>query len=272
MRKSPFQERNQRIGNWSNWSAQKNNLEFVSEALVTMKQLGVGNDGEFAIVLIGSRDLPGVTLRQAQSVLRWDRRPSFWSHAFLINSKWNGKSNIGKLPIVGVPLYSRAGAFPDPKNNGVVTATLDAYADPKIDANIALLSVAKTTEMGPKSLDKKLIRTLRARVNDPNADRLRYELWDSLCAWNRYLWSSGDASNPLRNNIPVPATAFVEMVYEAINLDLVPGASERNSAPEHIWNTSHWWLQHQATDEGFDQPYTTCGCFAIRDPGCSTLD
>ena len=81
-----------------------------------------GHDGLALIGLVGSCDLPGVTLRRAQSILRWDRRPSLWSHAFLSSSPQDGDAAIRE-----VALHSRSGAFPEPADNAVTPATLAHY-------------------------------------------------------------------------------------------------------------------------------------------------
>jgi hypothetical protein len=59
---------------------------------------------------------------------------------------------------------------------------------------------------------------------------------------------------------------MVEYCFEEIQLDLAPGASERNSAPEHLWNGARWW----STEFGeFDRPIS--GRYLLRDPRCSVL-
>jgi hypothetical protein len=88
------------------------NLAFFAE---TIEELG--GDGTAMIGLVGSGDLPGVALRRAQSILRWDRRPSLWSHAFLVVEDG----------IREVTLHSRAGHFPEPADNAITQATLEHY-------------------------------------------------------------------------------------------------------------------------------------------------
>ncbi len=280
MRRSPATQRNHELGDWSKWAETNNNLKFFGEALKVMAgEFNVGNRGLMTIGLVGSRDIPGVTLRQAQSVLRWDRRPSLWSHAFLIGDTWNGRAtSLARLPIYEVPLFPRTGIFPKPEMNGLNTeATLGNYEDPELDANVALLAVSRRAKKEDGSvtieaMQQAEVDAVAKRAEDPNYDRLRYDLWDTLSAWQQYLWSGGRGTNPLSADIPVPASAYVEMTFEAIGLDLVPGASERNSAPEHIWNAAVWWHQKDSkekTDD--DSPYVLTGCFALRDRGCSLL-
>jgi hypothetical protein len=272
MRRSIATQRNHHFGNWTEWAKRKSNGTFFKEALQTLRRYGLG-DGAMIIGLVGSRTIPGVTLRHAQRVLRWDRKPSYWSHAFLLARDWDGQEPVARLPIIEAPLFPRNGRFPDPATNAVTTATtLGAYGDRELDANVALISVCRNQPgQPPAALDREEIAQLTQRAAEPNFDRQRYDLWDQLCVWQQYLWSDATLDNPLMAGHPVPATAFVEMVFEAIGLDLVPNASARNSAPEHLWTAFHWWLQ-QDLREHSDEPgaFVTAGCFALRDPGCAT--
>jgi len=227
VRHSGSTERNPNVVDWSETHADKDNLEFFADALAMLSDKGTGNDGFMTIGLLGQRDLPGVTLRGAQAILRWDLRPSLWSHVFLIDAAGGFEADT---PIREVTLYSRSGEFPDPANNGVTTGTLGLYRRPELDANVALLAV----DMTPEDVQQVALRA----KEDPNLDRIRFDLWEMLGIWQSYLWSSGARSNPLRDGVPIFSSAFVEYCFEAIRVDLSPGASERNSAPEHVWNTA----------------------------------
>jgi hypothetical protein len=128
-----------------------------------------------------------------------------------------------------------------------------------VDANAALLAVsASEGERGAVE---------RRAMHEPNLDRLRYDLWQTLGVWQTYLWAAGGAPNPLEEGFPVASSAFLEYCFEAIQLDLAPAASERNSAPEHIWNTAVWWHQEFAK-----LGRTITGAFVLRDPRCTLLD
>lgn len=273
MRRSHHRNRNSRLGDWSEWAAKRDNIEFFSTALDVLSERKLGN-GLMAIGLIGSCNLPGVTVRNAQAVLRWDRRPSLWSHAFLIAKPRAG--NVGRLPLLEVPLFPRSGRFPRPELNGVHRdATLSSYADPGLDANVALLAVARKSENGRTALKQKEIKAVSERALDFNYDRMRFDLWRDLAVWQRYLWSEWEGRNPLLEDVPIPASAYVEMAYEALGMDLVPGASERNSAPEHLWNAAVWWHQEDEEEEKrveMEDGFEMVGCYALRDRGCSLRD
>jgi hypothetical protein len=213
-----------------------------------------------AIGLLGQRDLPGVTLRRAQSILRWDLRPSLWSHAFLFADALTPDPEVLKAaPIREVSIHSRTGVFPDPAVNAVGESALRYYVRADVDANAGLVVV----EMDEAEVEAVAHRALV----DPNQDRMRYDLWRMLGIWESYMWSAGALPNPLRQGHPVFSSAFVEYCYEAIRLDLAPGASERNSAPEHIWNAAKWWY------ENFESLGRTIRCYCVlRDQGAAVLD
>ncbi len=131
LRHSQSDTQNPNVTNWSEKYASTDNSAFFTDAIA---DLSGDQDGLGLIGLVGSSDLPGVALRRAQSILRWDRRPSLWSHAFLL---------VGGGEIREVALHSRAGHFPEPADNAITAATLDHYASPRLDANVALLSVRR---------------------------------------------------------------------------------------------------------------------------------
>jgi hypothetical protein len=211
-------------------------------------------DGVGLIGLVGSCDLPGVAMRRAQSILRWDRRPSLWSHAFLIVEPIrNGDAEIREVAV-----HSRSGQFPEPAYNAVTKARLSHYASPRVDANVALLSVRMTEE-------ERAAVVARA-VEDPNLDRLRFDLFETLGYWQAYLWTRG-TPNPLEQGIPVHSSALVEYCFEAIALDLTPGANDRNSAPEHLWNSARWW-----SEEFGELNRQIRGRYVLRDQHCTVLN
>lgn len=255
MRHSTSKRENSRIKEWKSY-AHKDNLEFFADALKALDKEGVGNGGRMVIGLVGSRDMPGVTLRQAQSILRWDLRPSLWSEAFVIADRIKpGAKNLAAAPTLAASLHPRIADFPKPENNGVSEVPLGLYANPRLDANVALLAVNMSDEEADLVVK---------RAHDPNLDRVRFNLWETLGVWQCYLWSFGQRPNPLRESYPIASSFFIEYCFEGIQLDLSPGASERNSAPEHIWNGAKWWQQ---TLESVNRNIT--GYYVLRDKGCS---
>lgn len=263
IRNSGTGTRNPNIVEWSEEPERQeryehSNTAFFSDAIRGLEEQGYGDGGYLSIGFVGQRDLPGVMLRRAQAILRWDLRPSLWSHTFLVTSPLV-EGRLEELRLSEVAIHSRSGAFPDPANNAVVSGRLGSYDRPQLDANVGLVAVRMSEEDRPK---------VAARAKgDFNRERLRYDLWETLGTWQSYFWSAGNVPNPLREGVPMFSSAFIEYCFEAILLDLSPGASERNSAPEHLWNSAVWW------HEGFSAlNHEMAGYFFVRDPGCSVAD
>lgn len=256
MRHSRTAKGNSQIEKWEGYE-QKDNLTFFTDALNALNEAKVGNGGLMVIGLVGSRDLPGVTLRQAQTVLRWDLRPSYWSDAFLVAEALQADGDVSDLVTLSASLHPRIAEFPKPENNGVSQGTLRLYADPRLDANIALLAV------NMKEGEAERVAEFAA---NPNLDRIRFNFWEMLGVWQSYLWAFGQRPNPLREGHPIASSSFVEYCFEAIQLDLTPGASERNSAPEHLWNGAKWWTETLNTRKRH-----VTGFCVLRDKGCTLL-
>jgi hypothetical protein len=237
--------------------AQSDNLTFFSAALRRLRDQDLGAPAQAYIGLVGQCDLPGVALRRAQAELRWDRRPSLWSHAFVLGTASAG-ADLARAPVFEVSLHSRSGRFPEPENNAVTEGWLGLYGGQTVDANAALIAVG-VDHADLEAIDERAARKF-------NLDRLRYNLWDTLGVWQAYLWTPG-APNPLREGFPVFSSAFVEYCFEAIELDLSPGASERNSAPEHLWNAARYWPEAFA-----EAGHQIAGACVLRDLRCGVLD
>src|SRR4051812_48855423 len=117
MRYSGTDEENPALRDWSADYASRDNIAFFRDVLATIGR--EANGGLMAIGLLGSRDLPGVTLRTAQSILRWDLRPSLWSHAFLVAQRVAPDDDVARVHVLDVPVHDRTGRFPRPERNGV---------------------------------------------------------------------------------------------------------------------------------------------------------
>jgi len=235
----------------------QDNRKFFQAALSALGNAPSG-EGRVFIGFIGSRDLPGVTLRRAQSILRWDLRPSLWSHTFILTSASMDQSAGSGSPMVyHVPFDTRSAEFHAPEDNAVIKSSLDIFADRQRDANVGLISV---------SLPEADVKKVSDRCEDPNLDRIRYNFWDALGIWQSYFWSFGLRGNPLRDGCPIPAASFIEYCFEALALDITPGASERNSAPEHLWNAAKFWYEAYATKD-----HVIAGQYVLRDVGCSVI-
>lgn len=257
MRYSQNPVRNPGIRDWTVRYQKRTNLQFFHDAFATLQKEGIGNQGLMTVGLVGSRDIPGHLLRMAQNTLRWDLRPSYWSHAFVVADRVTARTSLRSLRILEVALHPRNGQFPRPEQNGVNEGMLGHYEHSLVDANVALVAVA---------MSEKEAHELRQRARSWNLDRIRYNFWNMLAAWQAYVWLQHSKPNPLQEGVPIAASSYIEFIYERLGIEVTPGASSRSSAPEHLWNAACWW--HKAFKE---QGRNVMGMFVLRDPGCALL-
>jgi hypothetical protein len=243
-----------RVGDLTKQFRGRPNRAFFSAA---WKELSKFRRPRVMIGLVGQRNLPGVAQRRAQSILRWDLRPSLWSHAFIVIP--GAGRNPANFHVREVALHSPSGEFPEPADNGVTNSSLGDYDDPTVNANGALITLP-LSDKEAKDIEYRAVR-------DPNLDRPRYDFWRALGVWQSYFWTQSASPNPLLEGFPMFSSAFVEYCFEAIQLDLAPAASEQNSAPEHLWNSAVWWTREFKQMERAIEK-----AFVIRDPNCAVLD
>ena len=200
------------------------------------------------ILLVGARDYKSILLRHAQACLRWDRRPSYWSHAALVLG-WPD-SGLSSAHGVEVTLEPEDSWLQVPEWNGVTTFRLARYLDQHKYPNLCFAAVsflpAKGAKHGgrkrrglPAAPDPKV--SIEHAARQPNLDRLRYPFWDWLGVWSRYAHSPQATPNPVVDSVPIPGAALCEYAFEAGALDLTPGATAPNATPEHFWSTLRFW-------------------------------
>jgi hypothetical protein len=227
--------------------------------------------GIAAIGLSGEFGLIGYTIRRAQELIRVDHTPSNWSHAFLfasalsedaatmrsqLNSPWIWESSLEPSPV-----FNR---FAD--LNGVSPRRLADFRHSKFRffaahnvPNVAVIAIALTPEEREKVLH---------RAADPDVDQLHYDIQALRGAWFVHLSDRASHRNPLIDGIPVFSSAYVQLAYGAVGIDLAPGAHQRNTAPEHIWQAVKYLSQSfQVPDPktGALEPRPVAAWYCLRD-------
>jgi len=220
-------------------SEAEGNLAFVEAAL----EAAGAQAGPGSLLLVGGNDLKSLALRRAQAAIRFDRRPSQWSHAAII-VRWDRK-NIGSSTGVEVAIDPADPASQVPERNGVTEFQLSRYLDESAYPNVSLSFV----KFDPRLAKDRTQRLLEALAN-PNLDRLRYPFWDLLGRWAQFVFEPIGESNPLLDNTPLPAAAFCEYVYDAAGVDLTPGATGNYSSPEVLYATMKHWRDSVEATEG----------------------
>jgi hypothetical protein len=213
-------------------SATKNsNKPFFDTVSAALK----GQPPQAMVLLVGGSDWRSLGLRHAQATLRFDRRPSAWSHAALILD-WDG-DNVARSSGVEASLDPEQPQLHVPERDGVTAFSLRRYFDALHYPNVCL--AAFTPPAGPEG-ESGLARISEAARN-PQRDGIRFPVWDAFGAWHHYLYQPYKCRNPLLDGLGVPSALLCEAALEAAGVPAAPGATEIQIAPEHLWATfKHW--------------------------------
>jgi hypothetical protein len=243
-----------------------------------------------ALLLVGGRDPLALAVRRAQGLLRYDRRPSYWSHAALLLG-WPGDP-AGAFG-VEVALDARSARHQTPERNGVTSFRLARYLNKSRYPNLGVFLIefapdaaASTPERAPDAPasapeyapDVAAEGTRAARPSrglsdviaaalEPNRERTRYPWWDNLAPWARYAYAPDATPNPLLEGVPLPAASLCEYAYGAAGIDLVPGATANHTCPELLWATMRRWAR-RLEDIG---ALRINGFAVLRDPHATPL-
>ncbi len=187
------------------------------------------------VVLAGGRDVASFRLRVAQSHLRGDMLPSYWSDCALLNVE---QGDFSRARFFNLPLFQPATASYAPMRNGLIELPLKQLPSQKQFPNLALLAIPVPQE---KILES-LAAYQRARVS--------YDAVENILPWLAYVWGAGNAANPLMQHIGFPSAMMLNQLFSAQGFDLAPGVNANLSAPETFWSgVKHWQAYYSNTQE-----------------------
>jgi len=194
------------------------------------------------VALLGGSDTMAYRVRIAQSHLRPDMLPSYWSESILVELKGDSVKGARALH---VPLLQ-----PDRQDfatisNGVITRPLRDFDDPQRFPNIALIALPIPQAEILKQVEK-------FKKSRPSLDALEHVL-----RWLAFAWGAARTPNPLHDNYGLPSACMLETVFGAAGLDLTPGLESRTSCPEAIWVAARYWQDYFKEFRG-DSPV---GCY-----------
>lgn len=192
-------------------------------------ELRTGDKKNTYVLLLGGSDTMAFRLRVAQSHLREDMLPSFWSEALLLDLT---NHKIAGANAIYVPLIQPEGPAFSPRNNGVVVRPLQDFDNPDCYPNVAMIAF-------PVSQSDILKYVEKFRKSRSTLDALEH-----VVRWLAYTWGSGQTSNPLYENYGLPSACMLETVFAAANLDITPGLESRVSCPEAIWVAARFWQSY----------------------------
>lgn len=202
----------------------ESNTQWGERAIVQMKTGGL--EEWTYLALLGGNDSMAFRLRVAQSHLRSDMLPSYWSESILVELKAN---SVAKAQAIHVPLIQPEAPQFSTRTNGVVVRPLTDFDDPQRFPNIALIAL-------PVAQAEILEKVESFRRSRSTLDALEHVL-----RWLAFAWGAARTGNPLHENYGLPSACMLETVCSAASFDLTPGLEARASCPEAIWVAALFW-------------------------------
>lgn len=209
--------------------------------------------GPSGVLLVGGTSLVDFRLRFAQSGLRNDLTPSYWSSCGVLATEGT---------LLSVPLQSDD-VSDVPRTNAVRYLSIEDMDDPLWWPNIAVLRFSSDDQ------------AIQAQASSLADRRTVIDLPELLLAWLAYVWGAADADNPLLHSKGVPGAALVAAAHALVGIEVTPGLSSAASCPEAIWQAVKWWHEYYAETEqlGGGQPgrVVPTGICGVRQPSAAIL-
>jgi hypothetical protein len=200
-----------------------------------------GPDNWTYIALLGGTDTSAFRIRSAQSILRRDMLPSFWSEAILVKL---ASASLMDAQATYVPLVQPEGPTYSPFENGVISQPLELFKDIEQYPNIALIALPVPQE------------NIMRHMETFKRSRSTLDALEHVLRWLAYTWGVARTTNPLHENYGLPSACMLETVCAAEDFDLTPGLESRASCPEAIWSAAIYWHEYYAkTGDGQKVPY-----------------
>ena len=230
--------------------------------------------GVACIGLLGEYSLAGYSIRRAQEVLRLDRTASYWSQTFLLLGELSDNPAVNRHASRSALLWESSLEPASALNyftwrSGVAARHISDYARATFDLgaahcvpNLAIIAISLTDDERTAILN---------RANNPDVDQLRYDLTGLLGTWYAYIMKRTGEPNPLAQGQALFSAAYTQFAYDAAGIDLAPGAHQRNTSPEHIWQAVKYLYQtFRGLDATQDRPVqrTVMAWTCIRDQAC----
>lgn len=245
MRLSDAESQNKNIGEVRR-KKNENNQELV-------KRHAGSKDLKGHVLLLGGCSNADFRIRVAQSDVRRDLLPSFWSHSAIIAGKNKDDWRLNEISLEPLNGFGNV-----PYSNGIQEAMLSYYKDHNIYPNIAVIDF------------KLKYDDIKGAIKKFYSQRSLIDSASLIIEWLGYIWGAGDKGNPLINGTGLPSSSFVEGVFSLANKDLGPGSSSRVSCPEVIWQSAKWW--HEFYKLADDDESIPSGFYCIGQEAASVVE
>lgn len=202
----------------------ESNMEWLKRAY---NSFGFDDASQWSfILLMGGKDIVSFRIRVAQSHLRPDMLPSYWSDCALLQIE-NGE--VDNATLSNIPLFQPPAKGYAPKRNGVVDIPLKQLPSQKHLPNLALIAI-------PIAQNDVIASLATYRDTRPS-----YDAVENILPWLAFVWGIGSSANPLIQHAGFPSAIMLKQIYSNHSFDLGPGISANLSAPEVLWGAAKRW-------------------------------
>lgn len=205
----------------------ESNSSWLVRALSDMRI--VNNESWSFVLLLGGKDTSAFRVRFAQSPNRRDLLPSYWSDAILLD---NPQGQLEQATLIRLPLLQPGNEKFAPARNGLVIESINKLPNQVRCPNIAVLAVPIASA------------SVMAAANTYRNSRQAYDAVRNILPWLAFIWSSGDAENPLQKQIGLPSAVMINQLFSTLGFDLAPGVNSQMATPEAFWSAASYWQEY----------------------------
>jgi hypothetical protein len=181
-----------------------------------------------AIAVVGTRDLIGMAIREAQRKVTLDGKPSLWSHCFLLGElRWDRRGPQASR-IQSVYLFEsdlKVKPFSPQIRNGAQENWIGKWCSVDV-ANAAIIDFGLTDDQ-----TKDVLATALQLVDE----QVLYPIGELLGTWWSIIAGRQWQDNPLNDSHAMYCSSFVRHCYTKAGRDFMRGAvSVSNTTPEDV--------------------------------------
>ena len=228
------------------------NVAWLTRACRPVK--GLGSDGD--VILLGGQSVADFRVRVAQSHMRDDLTPSYWS---LVGIREGDN-------LLTAPLWPLSQPDHLPYLNAIAALPLMDFDDPRDWPNVGVIRF----HLGERQ--KKPIASLKTLIGQ----RTIVDIPSLVLQWLAFVWGTGNAPNPLVNGGGLPSAVLVETAFGLSEIELTPGLASSSSCPEAIYQAAKWWQDFYADVAGMKgaeaEASWPTGRFACRQKSASYIE
>lgn len=216
------------------------NVAWLQRAI---QQLGLNDKDWTLLILLGGKDQMAFRLRLAQSHLRRDMLPSYWSECLVAELRDGTVHTVHHAPLLQPPTHFA------PFANGITQVPITTFDSPKQWPNVAAIAF-------PCSQKSALGYVRKLETSRDSLDALAH-----VVRWLAFIWGTNGAGNPVHESIGLPSACMAAVACAAAGLDITPGMPATAACPEAIWSAAKYWHKHVIATAG--EAKTAKGLYVI---------